>query len=478
VRAVEGGRALSLGQAVRAARVREELLDRLSTDDREALDDALRRFHDAVSKDREYGTFSDEVTRAALREGLDQRAHRALHNIRQIAGRYGLKEDAIDAATLRRALPADEGFAYVLATRWGSLALFVEVAGVTPVWCDDLTSGTLVELLTQRDEDGVAYLAALFDGGEALAAHLERVLHGVGPLVAPLSAQVRTAGITRLTLVPAGLLGLVPLHAAAYPGPAGEVDLLAEVAVAYAPSGLTWRAARERAARPVSELRLAAVANPLPTDEPLTFALAEAEEIRHLFPFGRVLAEDAATKEAVLAAAAEATHVHFGCHANYDVEFPLASQIELARREILTLQELIDRTSLAGVRVVVVAACQSGMAGLDKTPDEALGFPAGFLRAGASAVVAALWPVHDLTAALIAVRTFADIVAGAPPAEALAAAQRWLRRATAGQISAYMAERPALARAAHAWLAQNEATPDVVPFSSPTYWAPYVVVGG
>ena len=478
VRAVEGGRALWLGQSVGAARVRDELAERLSSDDRDALDDALWRLQDMVSKERDYGTFSDEMTRAALRDGLHTRAHQALEDVTKIAARYGLAEDTVDAAAVRRALRADEGFAYVVVTEWGSLALLVDADAVTPLWCDGLASATLVELLTRRDEDGVAYITALFDGGERLAEHLDHVLHGVGPaLVAPLASQARAAGLVRLTLVPTGLLGLVPLHAARYPGQDGETDLLMEFAVAYAPSGLTWRAARERAARPAREPRLAAVANPLPTDEPLTFAVAEAEEIRRLFRFGRVLKEDEATKEAVLAAATDATHVHLGCHARYDVEFPLASQIELATREILTLQELVQRTSFGGVRVVVAAACQSGMAGLDKTPDEALGFPAGFLSAGASAVVAALWPVHDLTAALISVRIFADILAGASPAEALAAAQHWLRTATAGQIAAYIAERPALAGAARAWLARTRRAPDAVPFSSPIYWAPYLVVG-
>lgn len=50
-----------------------------------------------------------------------------------------------------------------------------------------------------------------------------------------------------------------------------------------------------------------------------------------------------------------------------------------------------------------------------------------FLEAGATAVVASLWPVEDRAAAWIAVRFHRELTAGRPPAEALRRAQRAAR---------------------------------------------------
>ena len=71
-------------------------------------------------------------------------------------------------------------------------------------------------------------------------------------------------------------------------------------------------------------------------------------------------------------------------------------------------------------------------------PDEVIGFPTGFLMAGVPAVIGTLWPVNDISTALLMSKFYeyylkgpADPTAGsAHPAVALCQAPLWLRDAT------------------------------------------------
>jgi len=55
---------------------------------------------------------------------------------------------------------------------------------------------------------------------------------------------------------------------------------------------------------------------------------------------------------------------------------------------------LQDITLQAGP-VVVLSACETGLADIARLPEEFIGLPTGFIQAGAAAVVASLWPVRD-----------------------------------------------------------------------------------
>jgi CHAT domain-containing protein len=102
-------------------------------------------------------------------------------------------------------------------------------------------------------------------------------------------------------------------------------------------------------------------------------------------------------------------------------------------------------------RLVVLSACQSGQFDILRAPDEVMGLPAGFLRAGSAAVVATLWPVDDEATALLMAR-FYEVLrersdeAGTPGAlaTALRDAQQWLRTLSRSDRDAYLANRPQL----------------------------------
>jgi CHAT domain-containing protein len=130
---------------------------------------------------------------------------------------------------------------------------------------------------------------------------------------------------------------------------------------------------------------------------------------------------------------------------------------------------------------VISSACESGAADVARLPDEATGLPAALLQAGAAHVLGALWPVNDLSAALLVSRVAeACLDPGADPPAELAAAQRWLRDleredalAAAYRLVDGEPSSPELADDL-AWL--EFASPDA-PFAEPRHWAPFIIVG-
>jgi CHAT domain-containing protein len=205
--------------------------------------------------------------------------------------------------------------------------------------------------------------------------------------------------------------------------------------------------------------------------------------------------------EAVENAIWDASHLHFACHGRFDPDHSLKTGLLLAGGEYLTVEDLLDRQSLAevgkpGARLVVLSACQSALTEFRRVPDEAIGLPSVFLQAGAPGVVGTLWQVDDLSTALLMIRFYELSLSGSgddpmPPARALRQAQLWLRDTKREELLAFFREQ----RSRHddgagkpmalldksaigqgiARLAWEE--DGARPFSEPYYWAPFVFVG-
>ena len=147
----------------------------------------------------------------------------------------------------------------------------------------------------------------------------------------------------------------------------------------------------------------------------------------------------------------------------------------------------------------MLSACQSAISDFLHLPDEYIGLPAGFLQAGVPGVVGTLWPVNDLSTAMVMVKFYelhlrGDAQTGQgplSPTEALCRAQRWLREVTSGELTAYFTAHHQLNNARQRILARlPEATvsaglerfawddPAARPFAdSPYHWAPFLFVG-
>lgn len=259
----------------------------------------------------------------------------------------------------------------------------------------------------------------------------------------------------RAHVVPTGLLALLPVQAAT--GPDGT-SLLDTVALAYAPNA---RMVQGIPPAPWADAPAFVVSDPGRTDlSPLPFAGVEERAVRR--NTSAAPAEpDRSAPGAVLEALGRHRLVHLSCHAVAYADRPWESRLFLAGGDLTV--EALRRTDLHGLDLVFLSACETAKVGRD-IPDETVGFPAAFLRAGAKGVVATLWPVPQAATALL-VDFFYDMLPDAhDPAVALSAAQRAVRDAPADEVERRLA------------LAAGD-FPATRPFRHPYFWAGFTYSG-
>ena len=349
------------------------------------------------------------------------------------------------------------------------------------IWLDGVNENTLDDLLNDRD-DTAGYLHGSVLGPVAL---LKTVLDALLPLlherlVTPIAAQLLQLGYRQAVFIPTGRLSLLPLHALA----------LEQLTIRFLPSAAALSSVLQDADHLNLPPRLLAVGNPASQGQTsLAFARQEAEEIASLFDhkgYQHVeFCEESARLDAIASHIAGTTHLHFSCHGRFDLDSPLASALYLAGADKLTLRAVLDGdVDVSRARLAVLSACQTGITDFNKVPDEAVGFPAGFLQAGVPGVVSTLWSVNDLSTALLMTQFYRlHLVDGLEPAEALREAQLWLRDSTAGELKlAEHFQQLSLATArpdrdAYRTARYFEKHPDVQPYDHPYYWAPFVFTG-
>ena len=491
VERLEAGKARGLAEALARDRA---ALDGVKAEDRAAFEAARSRIKSLEVEARAMGPMGgpDRTTSRSFTEISDD-LRVARHELDSVINRIrayqsefmppGLDFEAI-AATVMPECP----LVYLITTSQGSLAFIIPPGAKTldtnhVVWLEEFRSGDLDGLLVQRNAAGEViggYLVGQVMGEyQQLQAGLDRALPILRDrLVGPLAARLVELGFRRASLVPGGRLSLLPLHAAGFDA----------VTFTYTPSARALRAARG-AARERAELApvLLGIGNPLPNPQPLAFARTEVEEIAPRFaPEARhVLFERHATHAAVAESLPGATHLHFSCHGTFDVREPLDSALSLSGDDTLTLRDLLDGgLDLSAARLAVLSACQTGIVDFHKVPDEAIGFPAGFIQAGVPGVVSTLWPVNDISTAILMSRFYVEHLGnGLDPASALHRAQDWLRTATARDMS--LADRyerryqesgrmdPDAFRA----MRYFRANPEARPFAHPYYWAAFTFTG-
>jgi len=96
---------------------------------------------------------------------------------------------------------------------------------------------------------------------------------------------------------------------------------------------------------------------------------------------------------------------------------------------MLTLAEIFHKLKLKSTRLVVLSACETGLVATSTKSDEFVGLPAGFLHAGAQAVVSSLWRVEDESTKDLMVRFYQNhLQNGMSPSQALRDAQRHMMK--------------------------------------------------
>jgi CHAT domain-containing protein len=237
-----------------------------------------------------------------------------------------------------------------------------------------------------------------------------------------------------VTLVPGGLLGLLPLHAAWTEDPdarTGRRYALDGITVGYAPNARSLTAARRIARdRPGRALLAVSDPRPLPANyRPLDFAALETSVAEAAFQDApRTLPAEAATARAVRRELVASDVLHFAGHGFADLDRPLESGLVLADGETLRVRDLMSMN--LRIRLAFLSSCETLLPGTE-LPDEVVSLPTGLLQAGAAGVVASLWAIPDMVTLMVTAEFYRRWRRdGVAPAEALRHSQIWVRDST------------------------------------------------
>jgi len=212
-------------------------------------------------------------------------------------------------------------------------------------------------------------------------------------LIAPLRGLTEREEL--LLLSPTGALHALPLHALELDGE----PLVARNPVVYAPGFSVLRHCLARRRESVQRRTAAVFGNP---EGDLADATKLVEELALRFDSAPLL-EREVTRAAFAGAIAERDIIHFQGHAEYARDEALNSRLILADGK-LTARDVFALPGLQA-ELVTLAACESAVSEI-ATGDEPLGLIPAFLYAGAGAVLATLWKVHQTSTAQLMKRFY------------------------------------------------------------------------
>lgn len=251
-------------------------------------------------------------------------------------------------------------------------------------------------------------------------------LHDV--LLAPAVRAGVLDGVSVLLVGPHGPLGHVPF--AALRSRSGTY-VVSQYAVSTIPSAAAFVAMRSSGER--RSLASSTVLAPFP--ERLPGTRLEVRAVRSMNPHVRSYVGASATESALRGALRGSAVVHVATHGVLSETSPMFSRIELAAPRVrsaaddgrLEVHELLAMT--VNSDLVFLSGCETG-AGTSWANAVARGedyatLARAFMYAGARDVVATLWRIDDDAAAEFA-RRFHAAFREASPADAVAAAQRWM----------------------------------------------------
>jgi len=256
----------------------------------------------------------------------------------------------------------------------------------------------------------------------------------------------------RLLIVPDGALHYVPFAALPVPSREGRtVFLVEEHEIVFLPSAAVLKEIRRaEAGRPDLPASIAVVADPVYDGtqtqprrvikeisrgeglQPLPWTQQEADDIAAVAQGRKILLYTGhrATRQLVMSGELQPFRaLHFATHGILDSEHPeqsglVLSQLDPQGRPIdgfLSLQDLYSLRLQANL--VVLSGCDTGLGG-ELRGEGLVGLTHGFLHAGASQVVASLWPIRDRASAELMQRFYGSMLRdGLRPAAALRAAQ-------------------------------------------------------
>lgn len=292
-------------------------------------------------------------------------------------------------------------------------------------------------------------------------------------LLVKLDSRLRDLQIRRVVFLTHHALNLLPLHAAYREYKGEQVYLMDTYEISYCPSVLILERCLARLKSRQSTKTLLAVVN-----KKLELGKAEVDSLTRLSCWKKRLVSTDATISQVQEESKNAEFIHFSCHGAFKVaepDNPFKMKLSLGREE-LTLSHVLG-LDLQHARCVVLSACETGMTNYKDTADEYVGLPAGFLVAGAIAVIGSLWRVDDLATLLLMEKFYQNMLCNeTSPPTALQQAQQWLRRLSAKGVAQHL--KNLVDNGLYKDLAERyQLDSDQPPFAHPHFWAAFHVVG-
>jgi CHAT domain-containing protein len=217
----------------------------------------------------------------------------------------------------------------------------------------------------------------------------------------------------RWIISPHGPIHRVPIHALR--DARGYVAERTDVSIV--PSARTWRALPRMPGRGARAAFVAGVPS-----EQLPAVAAEVEQVRASLRGWDVRTDLAPTVESLGREGRRAHLVHVAAHGMLRRDNPAYSFVQMADGPLF-VHDLADMRLPSST--VVLTACSSGR-GAAPAGDEWIGLARGFLQAGASCVVASLWPIQDEPTLELIERFYEGFGRGQPPPVALGHAMRSL----------------------------------------------------
>ena len=286
----------------------------------------------------------------------------------------------------------------------------------------------LLELQWQRFRAGADFVQRHAKTLEQSAQRLLGTLYQ--QLVAPLADYLPHYPDAPLLIIPHGVLHQVPFHAL-WDGTRYLVD---RWELSYAPSRTVFHLCQANATKTQGHALVIGVPDPS-----IPAVAEEVQSVANSLPGADVRLGDAATVAALRQDGEGAGVLHLACHGLFRADNPMFSALRLADGWLTAHTALSMK--LPGA-LVVLSGCETGRSAV-AGGDEILGLVRAFLGAGAATLVVSLWLVQDETTASLMADFYAEIRAGATPAQALRHAQQRLRRS----------------------------------HPHPYYWAPFVLIG-
>ncbi len=383
VMALERGRARLLNHALS---LRSKVLQNLAEENpglAEAAANAASRLDAIYRQEAEILAVQPTSALSSELKGALQEWKRFASQIRGIEGyeHFGRAPSFDDVTALASIKPV----VYLAPNYMSGLALIVTSSG-------EVNHLTLPGLSTIRIHELLERMTRLvIRGGDPLPA-MDEICKWLWPnAMGPISTILGKLGISEIFIVPIGILGVLPLHAAWKPDPSqpsGRSYALDHITISYVPSAKSALETLPATHLPFQSATI--IEDPTST---LPFAALESAYVLQHFSDVRLLGGEAATRAEVLNQLVGRNVLHFSCHGYSLASDPMHSGLIMAFGESLTVSD-IHRIDVEQTRIVTLSACETGLIGR-RMVNEALGFATAWMGLGVPCVLSAIWSVDD-----------------------------------------------------------------------------------